>query len=928
MQRSVRFFIFVALLVYGTGLTERVYAQRQTADTLRRDTLSVKWFSVEGRVVGGDGKEVLPGAYIYLGEKRVPVATTGRDGEFKLERLPAGKMRFAVSYTGYQEYSAIYDVNKNLNIGEICLRSIVLEEAVVESALPLVVRRGDTTQFNTVAVKLPEDADLEALLKKLPGFEIIDGKIMAQGKEVTKLYVDGMEYSFNNPAAALKNLPANLIAKVKMYDDRSEEAKFSGYDDGQKFRTLNLETHQPDLLKVFGSARAGYGITDPLKNTFEENNCQGSFSANLFDRKRRITLSGNLSHTGQDNELPGSRIAGEGGDNRSQSYYVNFSSEWDRNSVISGNYTYSGNQTYSAALSRQEYFPSEHDANRIYDNESHSRGEGKNHAFNAHTILELNKKNKLSFSPVFAVSDQISQVQSISQNMENGDTLNQTYIRNRNESAQKSAEGELLWMHAFDRKGRTFNFRLNGRFSRDESEQAQNSRERVREDEARASDTMRNLLIEQVRTAYQWTASLSWSEPLTEHARLVMNYSWQENTDRSDKESLSFRDEQFEELIGIDTAQTTCLENVYRIHSYGLNYNYFRDQFRLYGGITLRQTRRRNSYRYVEAADSLTESSYIDLNPVMNAGLKLKENMDFDVAYNGSSRSPDASQLQNVLDVSDPLQLTMGNPRLKKSYQHHLDMSCSYRMGNHAVFFNSGVRAGQTFNQITTNVRFIQRDTVINGYAVFRGSQLTIPVNLNGGWDMSAYVNASFPWKKLKLNFGTDFSYRFSHTPSVYNDVKNISDSHSASFRLNITADISENLDFNCSSQSSCSYTKNSAGGNSRVFDENVSGGFYWNIRRKVFLKAGYDGRFWVHQKGEGTNRADHLLYATVGSRFGEKRRMEVSVSANDILKARNTVDYSLNDLYAETSYRSMPSVCYMLSFSYRFNSMDKNESH
>ncbi len=918
----------MTLLIGGTGMTERLCAQRQTVDTLRGDTLAVKWFSVEGRVVGGDEKEVLPGAYIYLGEKKLPVTITGRDGEFKLERLPAGKIRLAVSYIGYQEFSEIYDVTEQLNIGEICLKSIVLEEAVIKANPPLMVQRGDTTQFNTIAVKLSEDADLEALLKKLPGFEIIDGKIMAQGKEVTKLYIDGIEYSFNNPAAALKNLPANLIAKVKMYDDRSEEAKFSGYDDGQKFRTLNLETHQPDLLKVFGDSRVGYGITDPLKNTFQENNYQGALSVNLFDRKRRITLSGDLSNAGQDNELPGSRIAGGGGDNRSQSCYLNFSSEWAENSAVSGNYTYSGNRSYSASLSHQEYFPSEHYASRVYDNESHSRGKGKNHAFNAHAGLQFNEKNKLSFSPVFAVSDQASYVQSINQNIENGDTLNQTYTRNRNESAQRSAEGDLLWMHAFDKKGRTFSLRVNGRYSRDESDQAQNNRERAWKEEDQASDTMRNLLIEQVRTAYQWSASLNWSEPLTEHARLGINYSYQESIDRSDKESLSFRDEQFEELTGIDTAQTTCLENTYRIYGYGLNYNYFRDQFRLYGGITLRQTQMRNSYRYIGAADSLIESNYIDLNPLMNAGLKLNENMNFNITYNGSSRSPNASQLQNVLDVSNPLQLTMGNPHLKKSYQHNLNMSYFCRMENRSVFLNSGVRAGQTFNQITTNVKFIQRDTVINGYAVLRGSQLTIPVNLNGNWDMSAYVNGSFPWKKLKLYFSTDLSYRFSHTPSIYDDVKNVSDLHSASFRLNITANISEDLDFNCSSQSSYSYTKNSAGGNSQVFNENVSGSFYWNFRKKVFLRAGYDGRFFVNKKGERVNQTDHVLHATIGSRFGEKRRMEVSLSANDILKARNTVDYSLNDLYAVTSYHTLPSAYYMLSFSYRFNSMEKNKSH
>ena len=148
--------------------------------------------------------------------------------------------------------------------------------------------RSDTLQFNAAAVHLAEDADLEKLLKKLPGFEIVDGKIMAQGQEVKKITIDGMEYAINDPAAALKNLPAKLVARIKMYDDKSEEAKFSGYDDGSKSRTLNIETRNPNQMKVFGRGELAYGLEKVKDKSYS-----ASVSLNLFDRKRKITFSGN-----------------------------------------------------------------------------------------------------------------------------------------------------------------------------------------------------------------------------------------------------------------------------------------------------------------------------------------------------------------------------------------------------------------------------------------------------------------------------------------------------------------------------------------------------------------------------------------------------------------------------------------------------------
>lgn len=902
----------------------KVYACEVQIDTIKQDTLQQRFLRLKGYIVGGDEKELLPGAYIYMGDKKKAIMTTDQKGEFLIPKIPAGKIKLSVSYTGYQEFSKEYDLQNDLDVGEIHLAPVILDEVLVEAIPPLSVQHGDTTQFNAAAMKVMADADLEDLLKKLPGFEIVDGKIMAQGKEVTKLYIDGMEYSFNDPAAALKNLPAKLVAHIQMYDERSEEAKFSGYDDGQKFRSLNIVTHDPKQLKVFGRAQAGYGITTPLKNTFRENNYDGSFAANLFDAKRKFTVSGDLRHTGQDNDLPGSQYKGKGGDNQSRGIYANISKDFGKKVSFSGNYRYSDNHSYSASLSNQNYFPTDRYENRIYDSENHSWSDGRNQSINIHTDFKLNEKNKIVLMPTLTFGNTHSRSLSKGGNLENSDTVNMTNTDSRNKSDHLNVNGNVLWMHAFSKKGRTFTMQVNGGFNRNLSEQLQNNEERTWNTENISKDTLRNILTNSDRKGYRWNVSVAWAEPLTEHVRLGVNYSYRESVDYSENESLTYQDKEFKVIIGIDSAQTNQLENSYRVHNYGVSYNYFFEKIRLTGVMNISHTEMKNSYEYLGRADSLIRSVYTDLSPRMSLGIQTSENSNLDVMYNGSSSSPNASQLQDVLNVANPLQIYQGNPGLKKSFMHNLLLNYTHSWPEQSVFFYSTLNMSQVFNQIASNMKFIQQDTIIHDYTILRGARLITPVNLNGGWNVSTNFNCSLPLKRLKMRLNASLSYSFSHTPSVYDDLKNMTDSHNGSLSLGLNTNISENFDFSLSSSSTYSFSENTTTGGSHYFREGITSYVNWLFWKNIFIRGGYNGSFYVNKKGEKVNQAKHILNAGIGKKLGKNRQMEISLSANDLLNEQNTVNYSLNDLYAETSYRTMPSSYYMLSFTYRFNSMDK----
>ena len=278
------------------------------------------WFSyategdtvrVTGTVVGEEPGERLPGAYVYVGEERRLAASTDTAGVFRLALPAAREVVLSVSYVGYETFSGLFRLEEDRDLGEIRLRSVTLDEVVVRERMPVTVRRGDTTVYNAGAVKVAPDADLEALVRKFPGLEVVDGRIMANGKEVVKIYIDGQEYALGNPAEVLRNLPAKLVERMAVYDEMSRMAELGGFDDGTRYRVLNFETVDPERTKVFGSASAGYGMTLPPARTFDEHNYQAGARGNVFSPKHKWTASGMLGNRGMSGTLPEARLIRE-----------------------------------------------------------------------------------------------------------------------------------------------------------------------------------------------------------------------------------------------------------------------------------------------------------------------------------------------------------------------------------------------------------------------------------------------------------------------------------------------------------------------------------------------------------------------------------------------------------------------------------------
>lgn len=899
-------------------------AQKHGEDSTRQDSIARLLVTVKGKVVDADDGETLPGAYIYVGKNRQAVATTDTSGVFVLKNVVAGEFELSVSFVGYETFSGLFDIREDKDVGEIRLRSVILDEVVVSEQVPLTVRHGDTTKFSASAVKVAADADLEDLIKRLPGFEIVDGKIRANGKEVTQIYIDGQEYSFNNPGAVLKNLPAKLVNKIALYEGRSRLSDFSGVDDGQRIPSINIETHDPEQAKVFGVGEVGYGLAFPVKETFEKNNYDLSVRGNFFTPEHKLTLTASMERRGIDGQLPDARYRVDNEGSRQNTIFANISSRLNEKFSMSGNYSLSGGKSYFASLSVQDYFPTEHYEERIYENENHSWSDRDNHSLNMNMEYQVTEKDEIRFSPMFSIGKSCSNSLRGGSNVENGDTVNVSDVKNATKDRNMSVAGSFDWLHGFEKEGRTLSISVNAGYNSNSSENLQNNIERSTDSDGSRSDTVRNLLVNNDRDGKNFRGSVMWGEPLTENARLAVSYEYSLNSSIVDKHSLAYRDKDFKNVMGIDSSQTNKLENILRSHACRLNYDYSKERFHLGIGGQVTRTQMRNSYTYLGEKDSLVISRYTDLSPMLNASWETEKEGRWSMSYSGYSSSPDASQLQDVLDVSDPLQVSRGNPALKKSYSHDLSLDYSQAWPENSSFLFATLRGGQAFNEIASNVRIMKNDTVINGYALARGAQLTSPVNLNGGWDLSTNISYSFLWEQLKLRINTSVGYSFRRSPSIYDNVKNMNNSHTSSLGFTLSSDFSEDLTCFVSSSSGYVHSKNTESGQADSFNESLEGSVNWMFWHGFFADVMYNGSFYITKKGEAVRQTEHLLNVEIGKKFGKERRLKLALSCEDVLQNRRTMNYSLNDLYASTSYNLLPSSYLLFSLSYRFDNIGR----
>ena len=254
-------------------------------------SLQAQNYSVAGRVVDSDNQALEKVKVVLEVKNGAPrTATTSERGIFRFLEVPAGKYVLRIKHTGFDDYSEdVPVVDQNAFVGKITLqtKNYDIDEVDISAKVAIAKQMGDTTQYNAESFKTNPDASAQDLIEKMPGVVVENGQVQAQGEQVQKVLVDGREFFGNDPAAALKNLPAEVVDKIQVFDEQSDQSRFTGFDDGQTTKTINIVTKEAMRDGKFGQFYGGYGYEDKYRL---------GGSLNLFDKERRISILGQMNN--------------------------------------------------------------------------------------------------------------------------------------------------------------------------------------------------------------------------------------------------------------------------------------------------------------------------------------------------------------------------------------------------------------------------------------------------------------------------------------------------------------------------------------------------------------------------------------------------------------------------------------------------------
>lgn len=747
--------------------------------------MNAQTFTISGVVADSSGAPLEGGTVMLLQAKDSVLqyfGLTNKTGEFVFKNTKANDYLLQISYLGYQNYYQPISVQEDINLGEIRLQTQVnnLNTVVVEGErIPISINK-DTIVYNAGAFSIKPNDNVEQLLKQLPGVQVErDGTIKAQGETVTNVLVDGKEFFGKDPKMATKNLPADAVDKVQVFDKKSDMAEFSGIDDGREERTINLQLKEDKKQGYFGNVTGGYGT---------EERFQGKANINRFSSNQQLSFIGmanNINEQGFSfseymNFMGGleNMFSGEGGgsvririnpgdlglpinsgnnDGLMSTYAggLNLNQELNDKTEINGSYFLSHLDRNVESNRYQETYLS--DKTLVSEQNGLQHSQTTSNRLNMRIDHKIDSTQNVRLRASGGYSSSQSENSSTSQSFgESRQLQNRGERENQAEGQNKSLTANALYRKRLGKKGRTFSTTLNvGLYENNQDGFLNAVNTFFDKGEITSSDTIRqNNHHTNSRTNYGLSAS--YTEPLSKGQSLLANYSFSQNNNEVNREV-------FDLLEGEQKVFNSALSNrydgTYRYNRGGLTYRYNKGKTNFSTGVGLQHSELDGD---LLLRDTSIHQSFLNWLPSLRLRYAITNSQNMEVNYETFVQEPAIEQLQPVVDNSDPLDIFVGNPDLKPEYFHDLGLRYflfdQFSMTN--VFVNTGLI--YTHNKIQ--------------YAQTIDEQLvrtTQPINVEDDYSWRSNVDFGTPirWIGSRLNFNAGFTYNWG--TNFLNAVKN-----------------------------------------------------------------------------------------------------------------------------------------------------------
>ncbi len=891
-----------------------------------------KSFQISGTLISEDGNLPLESATVHVERVKdsslVTYTISDKDGNFELEGKNTDKsLNLFVSYVGYKtlKKTIILDLPV-IKLGSINLETDTnaLDAVIVKSRAPITIKK-DTLEFNVKSFKTKKGATVEDVIKTIPGFEVDEaGKITHNGKEINNILVNGKPFFGNDPTVATKNLTKDIIEKIQVVDTKSKAEAFTGQEGESDNKTINLTIKKENNKGVFGRLAAGAG-------TNKRNEFAGMF--NHFDNDQRISVlaggnninspgfsfgeirkmfgGGNsMSMSGNGTfSIDGRSFGGGEGITVSRNAGANYADKYGEKVDVSADYFYSGSSSENNTIrERENILP---DSRYFSDKNTNSNSTSDNHSANLGFDIKVDSTLLINVKPSFSFSESTTDYGSDEESMDEAKVLiNKSKVSSKVDNVAKKFSNRVNVTKRFGSKGSFLRVNISNELNNSESEDFLNSETNIYGNTP--NDIIRKQFTDGNRKISNFNVGTSYRLPLKgKKLSLTISYDYSRNKNENEKSTYDF-DDTAQDYTVFNTDLSTDFEYLNKTNKSGLSLDYRKKKL---------STSFRVSHvnRSLENIDLLRPSLSIQRdfeNVELRSRIRYRfsPKASFRVGYRLSNNIPNLSQLQPFQDVSNPLNTIIGNPDLKTTKSHRVDLGINafdFQKGTgFYVFLNGQVSDNQVVTKSLINEDLIRTTTY---------------ENVNGNYNVSAHLNYS---KKVKLDSlssikaGLGTSIRLRRNISFNNGVKYASNVRAIGPSLKLEYNMGKDLFL--TTRYNVSFTNNnydianfkdekflahSLNINSRV---NFLGKFEWQND----IDFSYNPTI-----SDGFQKSAWFWNSTLGYSF-MKDRATLTLKAYDLLNQQTNARRIASQNYIEDSQSTVLQQYFMLSFSWKFNSL------
>jgi hypothetical protein len=854
----------------------------------------------------------------------VGTSSTNTAGVFTIKGLAPGSYRLYAAYLGLENVTKEFSVtatSNSVDVGELAMNDAGLNlntVTIVGDAPPVTVKK-DTLEFNASSFKVRENAVVEDVLKKLPGVEVAkDGSVKAQGETITRVKVDGKEFFGNDPLLATRNLPADMIDKIQVIDQLSDQSQFTGVDDGNREKILNITTKKDKKKGYFGNSSVGYGTDERYDANINVNKFDGEQQMSVvaqFNNVNKQSFGGGVGGGGGGGR-GGIQFGGAGGGATQQGITTtnaagfNFADVYNQgNTQFSGSYFFNKTSLYNEQTSLRQNLLG--NTVTTFDEALKSTTERLNHRLNFLFDTKLDSLTSIRVQPQFSYTESdLDRTNAFTNNYNDYTTIgNQEFL---NDATSPSFSNNLLLRRKFLRRGRSLSLNINTSVNNSDSENT-NRIENNTTNSTGTSQEFTNQFNDQNSKSFGNTSRLVYTEPLSKTMSLELNYENRYNHDNSERLTYNFNPVTSSYDI-IDPEYTNAYENTTFTNALGFSFNKTAKKYTWNAGVAVQNTDRKNENL---STGNIINQNYYNITPSAQLRYTFSNSKRLRVNYRGRTQQPSISQIQPVLDNSNTQAIAIGNPSLRPSFTNNL--SIFYNNFDFAHYRSLFVFANinQTINAFGNNSSIItdQNDENVGKIAVR-------PVNVDGVYQGNIFGSLGLPIiPGNKLNLNINLGSAFSRGVNFTNDLENITNDISLTNGYKIVATF-EKFDFTAGVNGSLNRATYSAqpAQNTTYYILNPTLDISYVLPGNVRVAADVD-YFQNTGRGEAFDTNYTLLNGYISKQFF-KNRGTFKLAVNDALNQNQGVlRTSSNNTITDLNFNVLKRY-YMLSFTYSLNRM------